>query len=288
MTALLRRILHHPRVQALEAAWRTLEMLVRRLDTDGALDVFLFDVPRDQVATALERVAARRSAASDDSWAIVVALHAFDEGDAGADALARVAMAARALGAPCVASAPLTLTGASSLAALGDDETPYAPTPDVVGLIRHSLEARFLGLTFPRVMLREPYGRENRCDTIDFEELDDPERHADYLWGSGAALVALLVGEAFNDRGWAIGARIPLDVGSLPYFTYRRGPETVAKSCAEMIMSERVARHLLSRGIMPVAWIKDTDRVRVVELRSVAEPFAPLAAAWAGGMGGSA
>ena len=116
--------------------------------------------------------------------------------------------------------------------------------------------------------------------------MEDPDRHDDYLWGSGAVLVTLLVGEAFNARGWAIGPRMPLDVGSLPLFMHRRGPETVATPCAETIMSERVARHLLSRGLMPLAWIKNTDRVRLVELRSVAEPTAPLAAAWAGAPSG--
>jgi hypothetical protein len=47
-------------------------------------------------------------------------------------------------------------------------------------------------------------------------------------------------------------------------------------------MSERVARHLLGRGLMPVAWIRDTDRVRIVDLRSVSDPPAALAASWAG------
>jgi len=73
-----------------------------------------------------------------------------------------------------------------------------------------------------------------------------------------------------------------LDVSSLPFHTYRRGSDTVATSCAETVMSERAARHLLSRGLMPMAWIRNTDRIRLVELRSVAEPPAPLAAAWAG------
>lgn len=282
MVARLRRVLHHPRVQALEAAWRSLEMLVRRLDTDGTLHLFMLDVPRDQLPSTLERLVVRKGAADDESWALVVALHTFAEGADGAEALARVAMAARTLGAPCVAAAPNTFAGVESALQLDDDERTPTPAPEVFSLIRRSLEGRFLGLTYPRVLLRAPYGRDNPCDSIDFEELEDPERHDDYAWGSGAALVALLIGEAFNERGWAIGPRMPLDVGSLPYFTYRRGPETIAKSCAEMIMSERIARHLLSRGLMPIAWIKNTDRVRVVELRSVAEPSSPLAAAWAG------
>ncbi len=279
----LRSVLHHPNVQALEATWRALDVLVRRLETDGELRLFLLDRPRDHVAAAIEQVARERDVANPEQWALIVALHSFDEGNAGAESLARLAIAARELDAPCVAAAPASLTGAESLAQLADDEHVATPAPDIYTLIRQSADGRFLGLTFPRVLMRAPYGRDNPCDTIDFEELDDPERHSDYLWGSGAALVALLVGEAFLEKGWAIGGRMPLDVAGLPYFTYRRGPETIAKSCAEAIMSERVARLLLARGLMPVAWIKDTDRVRVVEIRSVSDPSAPLAAPWAGG-----
>jgi type VI secretion system protein ImpC len=274
MTRRIRRVLHEPRVQSLEATWRALELLVRRLDTDGDLAVFLFDTAREDVAAALERLAQQRDASGDDQWALVISLHQFPEGEAGAETLARIAMAARALDAPFVAGAPASFA----------EET--AAPPEVFTLIRQSLEARFLGLTFPRVLLRAPYGRDNPSDAIEFEELEDPEHHEDYLWGSGAVLVALLVGEAFNERGWATGPRMALDVGSLPLFMYKRGPETVAMSCAETTMSERVARHLLSRGLMPLAWIKNTDRVRLVELRSVSDPVAPLAASWASGSGG--
>ena len=283
---LLRQVLHHPRVQALEATWRAIEMLVRRLDTDGELHLFMLDVARDQVAAAIERLARERDAASPESWALVISLHAWPDGDAGAEQLAAVAMAARGLGTPVVTGAPASFAGRKSAVEL-DDETFPADSPEVYTLIRRSLEARFLGLTFPRVLLRVPYGRENPCDTIEFEELEDPERHDEYLWGSGAAAVAVLVGEAFNAHGWAIGPRMSLDLSSLPLFTYRRGPETVAMSCAETIMSERNARHLLARGLMPLAWIKNTDRVRLVEVRSVAEPGATLATSWAGPTSGS-
>ena len=282
LSSMLRAVLHHPRVQALEAAWRALDLLVRRLDTDGDLRLFLFDRPRDHVAAAIEALARQQDATDEDRWALVVVLHAFDEGDVGAESLARVAMAAKALDAPCVAAAPASFSGADALSMLSDDEYTARPAPDIYSLIRQSADGRYLGLTYPRVLLRVPYGRENPCDTIEFEEMDDAERHDDYLWGSGAALVALVVGEAFMHSGWAIGGRISPDVGGLPYFTYRRGPETVAKSCAEGIMSERVARLLLARGLMPVAWIRDTDRVRIVDFRSVADPTTPLAASWAG------
>jgi hypothetical protein len=38
---------------------------------------------------------------------------------------------------------------------------------------------------------------------------------------------------------------------------------------------------------MPLAWIKNTDRVRLVEMASVSDPTAPLATAWSGTASGA-
>lgn len=274
---LLRAVLHDHQVQHLEASWRAVELLVRRLDTDGPLRLFLLDVTADRLPEAIERLA-RDRAPGDVAWALLTSVHAFGDGEGGAEVLARAAIAARPLGVSCVAAAPPSFAGVSAAPNVRDDER--APAPEVYGLIRRSLEGRHLGLTFPRVLLRAPYGRDNPCDAVDFEEIEDPARHDDYLWGSGAALVALLLGEAFLERGWSFGGRARLDVAGLPLVLYRRGPETIALPCAETLMSERAAGRLLDRGIMPVATIRDADRVRLVELRSVALPPAPLAGPW--------
>ena len=64
--------------QALEAAWRGLYFLVKRLDTDGGLKLFLLDVSRDELAAD-----ARREAGHDDLPIVAVLQNAFvtDEPD---------------------------------------------------------------------------------------------------------------------------------------------------------------------------------------------------------------
>src|SRR5262249_17972157 len=44
----MREILHHPAFQELEAAWRSVDFLTRRLETDSNLKVYLLDVTRDE------------------------------------------------------------------------------------------------------------------------------------------------------------------------------------------------------------------------------------------------
>src|SRR5262249_50397172 len=53
ISALMRAILHHPDVQALEGAWRSLFFLVRRLDTDSQLKLYLLDISRTELAADL-------------------------------------------------------------------------------------------------------------------------------------------------------------------------------------------------------------------------------------------
>src|SRR5207244_7572537 len=49
----MRALLHHPAFQALEAAWRGLFFLVRRLPTDAKLKLYLLDVSKAELAADL-------------------------------------------------------------------------------------------------------------------------------------------------------------------------------------------------------------------------------------------
>ena len=51
--AQMRAVLHHPDFQALEAAWRGLDFLIRRLDTDSGLQIFILDVTKGELGADL-------------------------------------------------------------------------------------------------------------------------------------------------------------------------------------------------------------------------------------------
>jgi type VI secretion system protein ImpC len=50
---LMRRILHHPDFQAIEAAWRGLYFLVSQLETDENLKLYLLDISKTELAADL-------------------------------------------------------------------------------------------------------------------------------------------------------------------------------------------------------------------------------------------
>ena len=52
------------------------------------------------------------------------------------------------------------------------------------------------------------------------------------------------------------------------------------KPCAEVLLTDEAAEMLLDRGFMPLASMKNADRVRVVRFQSVADPPVALAGRW--------
>ncbi len=270
ITGEMRAVLHHPAFQSLEAAWRGLYFLIRRLETGEDLKLYVMDLPAEQLLTSeglgeLRRVAVTESTGTIGGlpWALIVGLYSF--GGEHEAILSQIAGIARSAGAPFL----------SGLAA------------DVVGLksafeeLRRSPAARWVGLAMPRILLRMPYGKNSdETETFAFEEMPNPPEHERYLWGNPALAVACLLGESFNRYGWQMRAGALRDVDGLPLHLYEADGEKKLKPCAEILMTEDAAEVLLDRGFIPVASIKDSDTVRVVRFQSMASPNAPLSGRW--------
>lgn len=254
----MRALLHNPKFQALEAAWRGLYFLVRRLETGEGLRVYMADIPR-QALTAEEL----RRVLGDDPWAVIAGLYYFDAKDQ--NALKEIALSARFAGAPFVAGLGLGEVGLNK--AWAD--------------LRQSANARWIGLALPRFLLRMPYGKKaSETEAFAFEELSEKPEHEGYLWGNPSVACAYLLGEAFTRYGWSMRPNAVRDLEGLPAHTYKDDGETVMKPCAEVLLTDEAAEMLLDSGFMPLASMKNSDRAKLVRFQSVAEPQASLAGKW--------
>jgi type VI secretion system protein ImpC len=285
----LRAVLHHPEFQQLESAWRAVDFLVRRLETDVSLQVHLFDISKAELAADLEgaedvtisgvhRLLVEASVGTPGAlpWALLVGLYAFGPDESDVTLLRRIASVARAAGAPFVASADSRVVGSSSFGTAADpDDWDQAESPEWNAL-RRSSDAQYVGLAAPRFLLRLPYGGTDGqpCDVPAFDELSGGDAHEKYLWGSSAILAALLYGEAFVSEGWALRPR--LDVLGLPLHLVRAHGEVTAKPCAEAVLTARAVDRMLGGGVMPVQSMKDGDAVRFARMQSIADPLAAL------------
>jgi type VI secretion system protein ImpC len=270
ITGEMLEVLHHPAFQSLEAAWRGLYFLVRRLETGEELKIYLMDLPPEELLTAGGLGALRRVAVYEGPgtigaapWALIAGLYSFSGEHEGV--LAQIASIARAAGAPF-------------LSGLG---------PSVVGLkavfeeLRRSAQARWVGLAMPRFLLRLPYGKDtDETETFAFEEMPEAVEHERYLWGNPAIACAYLLGKSFSRYGWELRPGVLREIEGLPLHVYQSEGEKRLKPCAEVLMTEEAAELLMDRGFIPLASLKDTDRVRVVRFQSIAFPSAPLAGRW--------
>jgi type VI secretion system protein ImpC len=293
VTAEMRSLLHHPDFQELEAAWRGVAMLVRRLDTDSTLQLHLIDVSRDELAADLDgdvetsgihRLLVDGSVGTPGmpAWALLAGLFTLGSDERDLPLLGKLAVVARNAGAPFVAGASSVLAGAPSIARMPDPDDWSDAIARGWPELRASAAGRHVALVLPRILLRLPYGeRSDACELLHFEEFpaDARPEHESYLWGPGSLAPALLLGEAFAETGWSL--RLGTQIADLPLHVYRLDGEAVATPCAEVVLSERAAESLLDRGLAPLLTVRDSDSVMLPVLRSIAIPATRLAGRWA-------
>jgi type VI secretion system protein ImpC len=255
---LLKGILHHPRMQAMEAAWRAAFMLIRGLDTDSHLQIYVLDITLPELVS--EMAAVQKELSQKGPWALIAGNYTFAQTELDAQVLRRLAALASSLGAPFLAEAQL----------------PREAVDPAWSELRHSPDAPWIGLALPRFLLRLPYGKDtDALDSFPFEEMPRSE-HGSYLWGNPAFFCAYLLGQSFLEQGWEM-RRLERRVEGLPLHVYREDGEAVAKPCAEILMTEKDALSLLEAGFMPVASLKEQPAAMVVRFQSIAKPLAPLA-----------
>jgi type VI secretion system protein ImpC len=107
--------------------------------------------------------------------------------------------------------------------------------------------------------------------------------HASYLWGNPAFFCACVLGLAFRSEGWALRPALHRQIGGLPQHIYRVDGESVAKPCAEALLTDADAEFILSNGFMPLLSMKDQDSVLLLRMQSIADPPAPLSGRWGRG-----
>jgi type VI secretion system protein ImpC len=293
---MMRAILHHPDFQAIEAAWRAIYFLVRRLETDAQLTLSLLDISKQEIACDLAQADDLRSTGlykllvdqaigipGGQPWTVLVGNYPFDHTREEAELLGRLGLIAQHAGAPFLGAAHPHSVGCESLVETPDPEDWRRPTDSETAsawaALRQCSQASYLGLALPRFLLRLPYGKAtNPIEQFDFDELGDEARHEDYLWANPAFACAYLLAQTFTEQGWSMRPGGVLEIAGLPVHVYAREGESEVKPCAEVVLTERALEKIASHGLMPLVSYRGRDFVRLPSVRSLA---GPLAGRWA-------
>jgi type VI secretion system protein ImpC len=287
LSASMRALLHHPDFQALESLWRSVDFLVRRLETGQDLEIVLYDISAEELAADLSKGDALDQCGLYDllidqpagdvnqgPLSAVIGLYTFERTPPHAELLGRLAR--------IVAEAP-----AAFLSAVGADCLDQDPK-DLHPLIKESWkalgnmpEAGYLGLASPRFLLRLPYGgRTEPVECFEFEEFTPKTGLRGMLWGNPAVIAALLLGESFASHGSTMNLGSVLGAGDMPfYFFTDPDGDQVALPCTERMMTERLSTLLTRQGLIPLVCMKGMPEVRLGGFGSIAGH--PLAGPWA-------
>jgi type VI secretion system protein ImpC len=280
LSAGLRAILHHPAFQALEAAWRGLDFLVRSVTEE--VELFLVNIGESELATMLSAESSAKSKIYRQLEEIhpVMVLGVYVFGAQSHAVLAGIARLASALNTAFVAGASPELVGCSSFETQPDSDDWTKAFSELQGFaaLRRIPEAAHLGLVMPRFLLRQPYGKSSDpVEIFPFEEMPAKPEHQSYLWGNPVFLCGRLLAEAFAADSSDLESREPGEVGGLPVHRFSGDGEIQVKPCAEAWLNERAAEAILRQGIMPVLSIRGRDAVQLLTLRAVSDPPMPLA-----------
>lgn len=266
----MRAVLHYPKFQAIEAAWRGLYFLSRQAETGPQLKIYILQLPKDKLAeelmaaqdlraTSLYKVLVEETVRTPgaERWAVIGGNYTFGTSNEDIELLGRIGLLAAGAGAPFLAAA-------TPDPAAWSKETPYWEE------LRQIPEAPYLGLALPRFLLRLPYGKDtDSAESFEFEEMPEGPRHEDYLWGNPIFVSLCLLATSFSDQGWSMEPGRVLEIRGLPLHIYREGAESKLTPCAELLMTEDVAHALIDRGLMPLLSMKDSDRVRLAGFRGI-------------------
>lgn len=264
LSELMTLVLHHPRFQALESGWRSLDVLARRIED---CRVTVFDVAAEEIALDLANDEMGESGFAgllgSKGFSAAIGLYAFDVVPTHADVLARIAGVALDCGTPFITG--LEPDGVAAPLHDADDRIAAA-----WGQLMGRDTARSLGLVTPPVLMRRPYGKKSDpIDAFAYEEFNDNEGLKGMLWGCPALIAGLLA-------AWNQGDGPILDVDDMPYhvITDRHGDQMTLPATVRVMTESRIAA-AMSWNAMPVMASRGGDLVRLGGFRSVSgEPLA--------------
>lgn len=273
-------ILHHGRFQEIESAWRGLKFLVDRCDIRSNVKVELLDCSKEDLQDDFEEAPEtiqtglykhvyidEYDTPGGEPVSAVVANYVFDSSAQDVALLSEVSRVAASAHAPFLASVGSRFFGKESIDDLPKihDLTNYMEKAEYLRWkgFRETEDARYVGLTLPRFLLRLPYGStSNPVRTFNYEESVGGERHGNYLWGNSVFAFAGNMARSFAKNGWAVNIRGPEAGGKvegMPVHLYDAGKGLQAKIPSEILIPETRELEFANLGFIPLSYYKNSD-----------------------------
>lgn len=289
-------VLHHDDFKRIEAGWRGIEYMLEEVRDDDKIRIRLFNATWHELARDFDR------AIEFDQSTLFAKVYNDEYGMPGGvpyglllcdyavrhkkpvgsgqtaddvSALLGLAQVAAAAFSPCVIGSAPELFGVSSFADLS-----YVQRLDA-GFrlaeyqrwqkLREQEESRFLGVTLPRILLRERY-RDSSSRQDGFVYREAGGELGSWLWGNAVYAFGAVAIRTFRETGWFAdirGARIDNDEGGLPAPAFSTGEATAFRRPLEVELTDKKQKALEDLGFISISPCSFTKSVVLLGTQSL-------------------
>lgn len=285
-------ILHHAQFQSLESSWRGLKLLVDRTNFRENIKIEILNVSKQDLLDDFEDspevvqsglykhiYTAEYGQFGGQPVGAIIANYFFDPSAPDVKTLQYVASVACMSHAPFIAAAGPKFFGLESFAGLPDlkDLKDHFEGPQFAKWqsFREQEDARYVGLTVPRFLLRNPYDpQDNPVKTFVYKE-NVADNHQHYLWGNTAYTFASRLTDSFAKFRWCpniIGPQSGGAVEDLPLHHFESMGEIETKIPTEVLVSDRREYELASEGFIALTMRKGSDNAAFFSANSTQKP----------------
>ena len=287
ISAQVNEIMHAPQFQKLESTWRGLHYLLSQSETSELLKIKVLNVSKKDLLKDLQRAPEFDQSAlfkkvyeeqygvfGGSPFGALVGDYEFDRTGEDVELLEKVSQVSAAAHAPFIAGTNAQMFSLESFTQLDQprDMAKVFGTTDYAKwkVFRDSEDSRYVALTAPRMLLREPYGREKPVEAFQYEE--DVGEHSQYLWGNAVWALAARVSQAFATYGWCATIRGVESGGlveGLPVHSFKTDSGDVAMKCpTETPITDRREKELADLGFAPLVHCKGTANAAFFSVQS--------------------
>ncbi|NUY55885.1 type VI secretion protein [Salinivibrio sp. MA351] len=292
ISAQMDEILHDTSFQEMESAWRGLKLFVDRTDfrennkvdilhvtKDELLDDFEFAPETTQSGLYKHVYSSGYGQFGGEPTGAIIGNYAFTPSTPDMKLLQYMGALGAMAHAPFISSVGPEFFGIESFEELPNikDVKSIFESPKYTKWrsIRESEDARYLGLTAPRFLLRVPYDpTENPIKSFVYHE-NVSQAHEHYLWGNTAFAFATRLTDSFAKYRWCpniIGPQSGGAVEDLPVHVYESMGALQSKIPTEVLITDRKEFELAEEGFIGLTMRKGSDNAAFFSANSIQKP----------------
>ena len=270
----VRQLLQAQPFRELEARWRSLDWLVRRIESDVDVKVGVIYLSEQELRSDLDNANFAESALyelfvkrpklkQESSWNVIVLDQRLTSSLADAELLGKLSLIANDCGAKLLIGLTDDAVGCVAAAGPFQPDTLRRPAESWLA-VRQLPDTKQATLLWPGFLLRQPYGsKSSPVESLEIEELAGVDAQRTLLFGNGAYLAAAqLIREQQEERG--------SDYTGLPCVVLPDGGGKQMVPVTGWWLRDSAIEHLASIGVTPVFALPHAGALRLFPLRGFA------------------